>query len=474
MTTAQTIPDHGGPASIIGQTLPEVRLAFAGRIDLMDETIREGAERASVAPTLAEKADLVEHIAAIGVRSIVVGMFPDVPHNIALLKELVTRQAQGSIAQDVRFLIISHVGITFEQTLHVLRENGIPTRSVWILLIHSVSDQQMRHMFPTILKKDAGVAWDEARWEAAGTETIRADNLKWLDDFLPNISRFDGAGVMLGLLDAFRSDRGHLVNVCRIAQRHGIGQVRLADTAGTCLPQQIGATVAMLIGQFPQLGFYGHFHDDFGMATANAMMGLSVGLQGVDVSVGGFANRSGHPPLAEVAMGLRRLYGVELPGFRYEDLYALSRRVEHLYGLMENPAQAITGPVTYSIQTGIRTELLRKAPTIFDIVDPREVGASLTRMFGVRSGRDGLLRFLKEDDKLKAWGIEPTAEIADRLYPALEAEWCRRSEEARDGLRTCIATYQRLLQSAFFTEEEVATWLRANADMLTIEQMETV
>ncbi|AOK32051.1 MULTISPECIES: homocitrate synthase [Burkholderia] len=450
-------------SSITRMVLPEHTYHFKSDIDLMDESLREGAERATVPPTLEAKCDLAEAIAACGVRTIVVGMFPDVPHNIAFLAELLRRQQAGRIAAHVRFMVISHVGITMEQSFAALdgiaREHGLPLDSVWLIAIHSVSDQQVQHLFPVILRKDCAIDFDQADWDARTTAERRDFNLQWLDAFLPTLKRFRGGGVMIGLLDAFRADHGHLVNAVDLVARHGFEQVRLVDTAGTCLPHQLEQTVGTLVTRHPALRFYGHFHDDFGMATSNAIVGLSLGLQGVDVSVGGFANRAGHPALAEVAMALRKLYGIELAGFDYRSLFALSRLSERLYGLLENPAQAITGVITHSIQSGIRTELLAKAPTIFDILDPHEIGSSLVKMFGVRSGRDGLLRFLRETRLLEPHGLEPTAELADRLYPLLEAEWKRRSASAHDDLRRCIADYHRALNQSLFTEDEVAEWL---------------
>lgn len=452
--------------SIAEQVLPNASFRFVEQIDLMDETLREGAERATVPPTLEAKADLAEAIARTGIRSIVVGMFPDVPHNIAFLKELVERQRAGRIPDDVRFLVISHVGITFAQTLDALNDLEIPLSSVWIIAIHSVSDLQMRHLFPTILRKDPEVAWDDERWNRTSDAEMRRFNLQWLDGFLPSLEAYRGGGVMVGLLDAFRADHEHLVGAVQTVARHPISQIRLVDTAGTCLPHQLQHTVGELVSGFPQIEFFGHFHDDFGMATGNAIMGLSLGLKGVDVSVGGFANRAGHPPLAEVTMALRKLYGITLPEFRYDQLTQLSRIAEGLYGLMENPAQAITGVITHSVQSGIRTELLRRAPTIFDVLDPTEVGADLVRMFGVRSGRDGLLRFLRETGVLQPLGLAPSTEIADRLYPALEQEWKRRSAQAHERLQGCIRDYQRALRHSFFTEHDVRVWLEANISKL--------
>jgi homocitrate synthase NifV len=210
--------------------------------------------------------------------------------------------------------------------------------------------------------------------------------------------------------------------------------------------------------------FYGHFHDDFGMATANAVSGLSAGLTGADVSVGGWANRAGHPAMAEVIMALRQLYGIELPGFRPDRLFGLSRLVETTYGLLESPAHAVTGVVTHAVQSGIRTELINRSPRIFDDLPPADVGAAEIRMFGVRSGQDGLLRILKEHEgALAGSGIEITQEAATELYDRLATEWEERSERARIRLLDTIGAYQKALFDAFFTEDAVIAWVRESA-----------
>jgi isopropylmalate/homocitrate/citramalate synthase len=445
--------------SIANQIFPDIKYDFKPDIDLLDESLREGAERATVPPSIEEKCAMAEAIAACGIRSLVVGMFPDIPHNVEFLRELVRRQQTGRIPSNTRFLVISHVGITMQQSLDVLASLNIPLNNVWVIAIHSVSDQQIQYLFPTILTKDPKLNFNVNSWEKLNVEERRDFNLNWLVKFLPSLSSFNGGGIMLGLLDAFRANQKHLINVVDAVVQQGIKQIRIVDTAGTCFPHQLPQTVGNLVKRHPTVSFYGHFHDDFGMATSNAITGLSLGLQGVDVSVGGFANRAGHPALAEVVMALKKLYGVELSGFHIEKLFELSRLGERLYGLMENPAQAITGVITHSIQSGIRTELLKKAPTIFDILDPREIGSNLVRMFGVRSGRDGLLRFLREADLLSAHNLEPTSELADALYPLLESEWERRSSAAHKELRTCIATYHQVLNQSFFTEDDVAAWL---------------
>ncbi|WP_405935842.1 hypothetical protein OG338_03050 [Streptomyces sp. NBC_00726] len=435
--------------------------AFHPSIDLFDETLREGSERAPVSASLEQKCEMARAIARTGLRTLVVGMFPDVPHNVALLGALLDEQEKGAIPESVRFVVISHLGNRMTQTLKSLEGLDRDLSRVWVLAIHSVSDEQIRHLYPTIREKD-GDAFDQEKWQSLTDGERRAGNLVWYADQLAALEKVNGlGGFIAGLLDAFRADPLHVGDAVDVVKRRGISQIRLVDTAGTCLPQQAQTFIGDLVGRFPGIDFFGHFHDDFGQATANAVVGLSAGLRGADVSVGGFANRAGHPAMAEVVMALRHLHHIELPGFDFEGLYELSRLIERTYGLVENPAAPLTGVVTYAVQSGIRTELLNKSPRIFDDVDPAEVGSREIRMFGVRSGQDGLLRILREHrEALAGTGVDITEEGAARLYDKLVAEWEERSERAGAELLEAIAGYREALFKAVFTEEAVIDWVR--------------
>ena len=438
---------------------------FHPSIDLFDETLREGSERAPISASIEAKCELASAITAAGIRTLVVGMFPDVPHNIALLDALLDEQQNGSIPPSVRFVVISHLGSTMEQTLTALDGLGRDLGRVWVLAIHAASDEQIKHLYPTIREK-SGETFDRPAWEALPAEERRVSNLEWYRGQLAGLRPVRGlGGFIAGLIDAFRADEGHMHDAVRIAADSGLSEARLIDTAGTCTPQQAQSFIGGLVRDFPAFRFYGHFHDDFGMATANAVTGLSVGLCGADVSVGGFANRAGHPAMAEVVMALRQLHGVELPGFRTESLYGLSRLIENTYGLLENPANAVTGVVTHAVQSGIRTELLNRSPRIFDNLEPADVGSQEIRMFGVRSGQDGLLRILREHEaKLADTDIKVTPEFANELYDRLVSEWEERSDRARTQLLDTIGAYRKALFDAFFTETAVIDWVLRTAD----------
>lgn len=431
-----------------------------GSIELWDETLREGAERSPLSPTVADKLRLADASTGIGLRTLLVGMFPDVPHNVDLLRALLERHQAGGLPEDTRFVVISHLGITLDETFARLDGLGLPLDHVCLLAIHSASDLQIEHLYPTIRAKDPHDDLDHARWATLPVAQRRAENVEWFERELKRFEATPTGGRAVGLLDTFRADAGHVADLAGCVARAGIDRIRLVDTAGTATPQQIETYVRPLARAYPDVSFYGHFHDDFGLATANALLGIDAGLRGADVSIGGFANRAGHPALAEVALALKMLYGRDLPGFRYEQLHALSRLAERVYGLIEKATQPVTGVQTHGISSGIRTQLVDKAPTIFDVIDPASVGARLDRAFGVRSGTDGVRRFLT--DRAAELGLTPERadELSPEVFELLDAEWHRRTDSAAERIAAAIDQYHTLLRQSVFTESDMLALVR--------------
>lgn len=451
--------------SLANQVLrDDMVLNFQDSIDLMDETLREGAERSSISPSLDDKCELGKKISEVGVRSLVVGFLPHVPHTIELLKRLLELQKQGEISPKTRLIVLSYVGEDLRRSFHILHEElGELLENVWVIAVHTVSDQQIKHIFWKILAREPEAVWNSENWSALSLEEQKQIHFQWFEDFLPTLQQYKGGGMILGLLDLFRADINYVNKVVDIAAKQGIKQMRLVDTAGTCLPQQIESYVSSLVKAYPDISFYGHFHNDFGMATGNAMLGLSCGLKGVDVSVGGFASRAGHPPLAEIALALHHLYGVTLADFQYDQLYELSRLLEKTYGLMECPTQAVTGVITHSIYSSSRNEVLKKAPTIYDVIEPSFLGSKLNKGFGVRSGKDGIRWFLKNNqEKLQSLGIEVDQENADEIFFLMVNEWNSRSQQLHNEIQEVISRYYQLLNSAFFTEEQMIHFIAQN------------
>lgn len=67
----------------------------------------------------------------------------------------------------------------------------------------------------------------------------------------------------------------------------GIGEVSLGDTIGVANPRQVAETLDVLLKRYSSDRLALHFHDTRGMALANILVSLEMGIRTFDASVGG-------------------------------------------------------------------------------------------------------------------------------------------------------------------------------------------
>ncbi len=79
----------------------------------------------------------------------------------------------------------------------------------------------------------------------------------------------------------------------------GCYEVSLGDTIGRGTPHSVRRVLRALLAEFPAEKLALHFHDTYGMAVANLMTGLELGIRTIDASVGG----AGGCPYANGASG---------------------------------------------------------------------------------------------------------------------------------------------------------------------------
>jgi len=90
-----------------------------------------------------------------------------------------------------------------------------------------------------------------------------------------------------------------VVPVVRQLFELGCYEVSLGDTIGRGTPKSIRLVLEALLSEFPAEKLALHCHDTYGMAIANIMTGLDMGIRTIDASVGG----AGGCPYAKGASG---------------------------------------------------------------------------------------------------------------------------------------------------------------------------
>lgn len=139
-----------------------------------------------------------------------------------------------------------------------------------------------------------------------------------------------GCRITVGAEDASRAEEAFLVEFALLAQEMGAERLRYCDTVGILDPFATFERLSRLHEKVAIPLEY-HGHNDFGMATANALAAVRAGCGYVNVTVGGLGERAGNVPLEEVVAALEHLYGIPA-GLDRRRLSILSRVVARAAG----------------------------------------------------------------------------------------------------------------------------------------------
>ena len=210
--------------------------------------------------------------------------------------------------------------------------------------------------------------------------------------------------------DGSRSDRDYLCKVFEAAIEAGATTINLPDTVGYAIPSEFAELITYVRKHTPNIAkavLSVHCHNDLGLATANTLAALSAGARQAEVTVNGIGERAGNTSLEEVVMALKTRNNF-LPfqtGINTEQIYATSRLVSMITGILVQPNKAIVGANAFAHEAGIHQDGMLKNPMTYEIMRPEDIGLSTTKLIlGKHSGRHALR------DRLKEMGYELSEE----------------------------------------------------------------
>ena len=192
--------------------------------------------------------------------------------------------------------------------------------------------------------------------------------------------------------DATRSEPEFLAQVCREAIAAGATTINLPDTVGYDVPDGHESFLRRMQELCPELStvvLSVHCHNDLGLAVANTLAGIRAGATQVECTVNGIGERAGNAALEEVVMALRvrsDVMAVET-GIRTQEIGASSALVSRLTGYVVQRNKAIVGANAFAHEAGIHQDGMLKDVSTYQIMDPVELGLTMTLPLGKHSGR---------------------------------------------------------------------------------------
>ena len=197
-----------------------------------------------------------------------------------------------------------------------------------------------------------------------------------------------GLQVSVGFEDGTRAEPEFLVHLAILAKRSGAFRLRIADTVGIASPCSIQALITMLAREVPEIELGVHTHNDFGMATANAIAALESGAAWVDTTVLGLGERCGCARLEEIAAYAHLIAGH--PSYHVAQLRPLAEQVATLANIEIPGNLPILGKKIFTCETGLHLQGLQNNPSTYEPYAPERVGSSRELLYGAKTGKNAL------------------------------------------------------------------------------------
>lgn len=327
--------------------------------DIIDTTLREGEQTPGLLFSLTEKKRILDGLVMIGVTEAELG---------------VSSKLHPCSGPLINYCRTNHYNLTLSLWCRCRKEDIIHALQLGpdiISLSVPVSDIHLQDR----LHKDR--VWAKKTMETS-------------IDF----ARQKGLAVSIGFEDATRSEPEFLIKMAKAAEQHGAVRIRIADTVGISSPTEFAGLITTLKKELTCCQLAVHTHNDFGMATANAIAALEAGASSVDAVVLGLGERTGCARLEEIvgylslAKGMRQL--------KAEHLKPLARYVAKITGRSIAGNRPVIGDDIFTCETGLHLQGLQNKPHTYEPFSPEMVQAERKLLFGSKSGRRAIIQRMTE------------------------------------------------------------------------------
>jgi len=350
--------------------------ALEARVGFYDTTLRDGEQTVGVVLMPEEKLEIARLLSDAGVERIEAG-FPRVSEDDW---EAVRQIAEAGLAAQVWGF-----SRAVRADVEALVELGVPASVVE----SPISELKLRAL---------GVSREEMLKRIRAAVSYAVEN-----------------GILVAYfgVDSTRAEPDFYDAAYAAAVEAGAAEVVVVDTIGVAGPEAVAELVGRtreLLG--PDIPIHFHGHNDFGLATANAVAAVRAGARWVHATVNGMGERAGNANLGEVALALRAVYGVET-AIDLTQARALAGRVRELSGYALEPWKPLVGENLFRRESGAVASQFHE-PEAIEPYSSELVAAERGIVLGKKSGIDSI-RIKSEE-----LGLEVPEQARPRVLEAVK------------------------------------------------------
>ena len=359
------------------ETIKKQNMNLADEIYILDTTLRDGEQTPGVALTVDDKIQIAQKLDNVGVDKIEVG-FP-----ASSKGELIS-------SKQIKSLNLSSTVVGLARSV----KNDID----------AVLDADLDYIHTFIgtspLHRDYKLKMSKETTISTAVEAVE-------------YAKDHGLSVEFSAEDATRTERDFLFEIYRDVVDAGADFLDIPDTVGILTPIITRDLITDIKSNF-KTPISVHFHNDFGLATANTLTAIECGANQAHVTVNGIGERTGNTSLEEIVVALHSAYGIKL-NVDTSQLYSLSEFVGRLTGIKIPVNKPIVGDNAFAHESGIHVHGILNNSSTYEPISPELVGHSRKIVLGKHTGANAL------KSKLKEYHIDLNDEQFDKVFNQIKA-----------------------------------------------------
>jgi 2-isopropylmalate synthase len=360
------------------------------KVLIFDTTLRDGEQSPGASLSIAQKLEIAQQLAILGVDIIEAGFPVSSPAQF---------EATRLVAEQIAGPIVAGLARAHEADIKAAGKAIEPAKKKRIHTFIATSPIHMKYK----LKKSS----DEVL-KMAIAAVKQAKNFVDDVEFSPE--------------DACRSDIEFLIEILSAVIEAGATTLNIPDTVGYVLPYEYGQLIARLKADVPGIDkciISTHCHNDLGMAVANSLAGVRNGARQVECTVNGLGERAGNAAVEEIVMAIHTrtdffAHAGSRPlstNINTKEISRTSQLVSQLTGFVIQPNKAIVGANAFAHESGVHVDGMLKERTTYEIMKPETIGLGGSRMvLGRHTGRHGFI------DRCKLLGYKLSEQEIELAY----------------------------------------------------------
>lgn len=214
----------------------------------------------------------------------------------------------------------------------------------------------------------AGINEQSQQYRLCRSEKCVLETIKSCISFAKDL----GLKVRYTVEDASRTPENLLIDAYAVAVESFADRICFADTVGILEPHEVHKIVKEIKNNFKYTDLEVHFHDDRGLAMANALSAIAAGANWVSTSVNGIGERCG---ITDTCAFIANLFYKKTRNMDdIKTLLEISKTIESITGHPVDYRRSVVGKFAFTHKAKLHINAIKKSSNIYNWLDPNYFG----------------------------------------------------------------------------------------------------